>query len=127
MKAIRYSRYEGGLEDLSPEEILSLLEDFLLDSGFSDPFQRYDPDPGRAPTLEDLYDALLQALLQKELVPEDWLRESRFADRKEETRLHQAIQDDPEAQRGGLPAPSRRGPHGARPGGLPGRGGGGPV
>ncbi len=55
MKAIRYSRYEGGLEDLSPEEILSLLEDFLLDSGFSDPFQRYDPDPGRAPTLEDLY------------------------------------------------------------------------
>ncbi|RTI40313.1 hypothetical protein CSW16_04670, partial [Thermus scotoductus] len=45
MKAIRYSRYEGSLEDLSPEEILSLLEDFLLDSGFSDPFQRYDPDP----------------------------------------------------------------------------------
>ena len=28
MKAIRYSRYEGSLEDLSPEEILSLLEDF---------------------------------------------------------------------------------------------------
>ena len=87
MKAIRYSRYEGGLEELSPEEILSLLEDFLLDSGFSDPFQRYDPDPDRAPTLEDLYDALLQALLKNELVPEDWLREARFADRKEETRL----------------------------------------
>lgn len=92
MKAIRYSRYEGGLEELSPEEILSLLEDFLLDSGFSDPFQRYDPDPDRAPTLEDLYDALLQALLKNELVPEDWLREARFADRKEETRLYQAIQ-----------------------------------
>ena len=58
MKAIRYSRYEGGLEELSPEEILSLLEDFLLDSGFSDPFQRYDPDPDRAPTLEDLYFAV---------------------------------------------------------------------
>lgn len=92
MKAIRYSRYEGGLEELPPEEILSLLEDFLLDSGFSDPFQRYDPDPGRAPTLEDLYDALLRALLKNELVPEDWLREARFADRKEETRLYQAIQ-----------------------------------
>ncbi|MFN4070154.1 MAG: vWA domain-containing protein [Thermus caldifontis] len=91
MRAIRYSRYEGGLEDLSPEEILSLLEDFLLDSGFSDPFQRYDPDPNRNPTLEDLYDALLQALLKSELVPEDWLREARFAERKEETRLHQAI------------------------------------
>lgn len=91
MKAIRYSRYEGSLEDLSPEEILSLLEDFLLDSGFSDPFQRYDPDPERQPTLEDLYDALLEALLKNELVPEDWLREARFADRKEETRLHQAI------------------------------------
>ena len=91
MKAIRYSRYEGSLEDLSPEEILSLIEDFLLDSGFSDPFQRYDPDPERQPTLEDLYDALLEALLKNELVPEDWLREARFADRKEETRLYQAI------------------------------------
>ncbi|WP_018112249.1 vWA domain-containing protein [Thermus igniterrae] len=92
MRAVRYSRYEGGLEELSPEEILSLLEDFLLDSGFSDPFQRYDPDPNRAPTLEDLYDALLQALLKNELVPEEWLREARFANRKEETRLHQAIE-----------------------------------
>jgi len=92
MKAVRYSRYEGTLEDLSPEEILSLLEDFLLDSGFSDPFQRYDPDPERQPTLEDLYDALLQALLRNELVPEDWMREARFAERKEETRLYQAIQ-----------------------------------
>lgn len=91
MKAIRYSRYEGSLEDLSPEEILSLIEDFLLDSGFSDPFQRYDPDPERQPTLEDLYDALLEALLKNQLVPEDWLREARFADRKEETRLYQAI------------------------------------
>ncbi|GAA6747095.1 vWA domain-containing protein [Thermus brockianus] len=92
MKAIRYSRYEGSLDELSPEEILSLLEDFLLDSGFSDPFQRYDPDPNRTPTLEDLYDALLEALLKNELVPEDWLREARFANRKEETRLYQAIQ-----------------------------------
>ncbi|WCM39821.1 vWA domain-containing protein [Thermus antranikianii] len=91
MKAIRYSCYEGSLEDLSPEEILSLIEDFLLDSGFSDPFQRYDPDPERQPTLEDLYDALLEALLKNQLVPEDWLREARFADRKEETRLYQAI------------------------------------
>ncbi len=92
MKAIRYSRYQGSPENLSPEEILSLLEDFLLDSGFSDPFQRYDPDPNRTPTLEDLYDALLQALLKNELVPEEWMREARFAERKEETRLHQALQ-----------------------------------
>jgi len=92
VKAVRYSQYQGGLEDLSPEEILSLLEDFLLDSGFSDPFQRHDPDPDRQPSLEDLYDALLQALLKNDLVPEDWLREARFADRKEETRLYRAIQ-----------------------------------
>lgn len=92
MRAVRYSRYEGGLEELSAEEILSLLEGFLLDSGFSDPFQRYDPDPNQRPSLEDLYDALLQALLKNELIPEDWLREARFANRKEETRLHQAIQ-----------------------------------
>jgi len=89
---VRYSKYEGGFDDLTGAELMELLEDFLLDSGFSDPYNRYDPDPNRAPTLEDLYDALLQALLEEGRIPEEWLREARFARRKEETRLYQELQ-----------------------------------
>ncbi|MCX7740126.1 MAG: hypothetical protein N2047_03780 [Meiothermus sp.] len=71
---------------------MEMIQDFLMDSGFSDPYNRYQPDPSRVPTLEDLYDALLQALLQQDRIPEEWLREARFANRKEETRLYREIQ-----------------------------------
>ncbi|MER3444978.1 MAG: hypothetical protein C4333_13040 [Meiothermus sp.] len=89
---VRYSKYESSLDDLTSSELMDMLEDFLLDSGFSDPYNRYQPDPDRTPTLEDLYDALLQALLEQERIPEEWLREARFADRKEDTRLYREIQ-----------------------------------
>ncbi|MER3490051.1 MAG: hypothetical protein C4328_09170 [Meiothermus sp.] len=89
---VRYSRYEPGFDDLTTSELMEMLEDFLLDSGFNDPYNRYDPDPDRAPTTEDLYDALLQALLEQDRIPEEWLREARFADRKEDTRLYREIQ-----------------------------------
>jgi hypothetical protein len=48
-KAVRYTRYEGGLEDLSPEEVLALLEDFLLDSGFPTPSSATTPTPTAPP------------------------------------------------------------------------------
>ncbi|PZA08540.1 MULTISPECIES: VWA domain-containing protein [unclassified Meiothermus] len=89
---VRYSKYEASLDDLTSSELMDMLEDFLLDSGFRDPYNRYDPDPNRAPTMEDLYDALLQALLEQDRIPEEWLREARFANRKEDTRLYQEIQ-----------------------------------
>jgi len=89
---VRYSKYEPGFDDLTASELMDMLEDFLLDSGFSDPYNRYDPDPDRQPSMEDLYDALLQALLEQDRIPEEWLREARFADRKEDTRLYREIQ-----------------------------------
>jgi Ca-activated chloride channel family protein len=89
---VRYSKYEASFDDLTSAELMDMLEDFLLDSGFSDPYNRYQPDPDRAPTLEDLYDALLQALLEQDRIPEEWLREARFANRKEDTRLYREIQ-----------------------------------
>ncbi len=89
---VRYSKYEPGFDDLSGAELMEMIQDFLMDSGFSDPYNRYQPDPSRTPTAEDLYDALLQALLEQGRIPEEWLREARFANRKEETRLYQEIQ-----------------------------------
>ncbi|WP_018467582.1 vWA domain-containing protein [Calidithermus timidus] len=89
---VRYSKYEASLDDLTSSELMDMLEDFLLDSGFSDPYNRYQPDPDRQPTLEDLYDALLQALLEQDRIPEEWMREARFANRKEDTRLYREIQ-----------------------------------
>jgi Ca-activated chloride channel family protein len=89
---VRYSKYEPGFDDLTASELMDMLEDFLLDSGFNDPYNRYDPDPDRQPSMEDLYDALLQALLEQDRIPEEWLREARFADRKEDTRLYREIQ-----------------------------------
>ncbi|WP_027882219.1 vWA domain-containing protein [Meiothermus rufus] len=89
---VRYSKYKPGFDDLSGAELMEMIQDFLMDSGFSDPYNRYQPDPSRTPTAEDLYDALLQALLEQGRIPEEWLREARFANRKEETRLYQEIQ-----------------------------------
>ncbi|MCX7602025.1 MAG: VWA domain-containing protein, partial [Meiothermus sp.] len=89
---VRYSKYEPGFDDLSGADLMDMIQDFLMDSGFSDPYNRYQPDPSRAPTAEDLYDALLQALLEQDRIPEEWLREARFANRKEETRLYREIQ-----------------------------------
>jgi Ca-activated chloride channel family protein len=89
---VRYSKYEPGFDDLTGAELMEMIQDFLMDSGFSDPYNRYQPDPNRRPTAEDLYDALLQALLEQGRIPEEWLREARFANRKEETRLYQEIQ-----------------------------------
>ncbi|HEU4741806.1 MAG TPA: hypothetical protein VFS50_09470 [Meiothermus sp.] len=89
---VRYSKYEPGFDDLTASELMDMLEDFLLDSGFNDPYNRYDPDPDRQPSMEDLYDALLQALLEQDRIPEEWLREARFADRKEDSRLYREIQ-----------------------------------
>ncbi|RDI96402.1 VWA domain-containing protein [Meiothermus sp. QL-1] len=89
---VRYSKYEPGFDDLTGADLMEMLQDFLMDSGFSDPYNRYQPDPNRVPTLEDLYDALLQALMEQGRIPEEWLREARFANRKEETRLYREIQ-----------------------------------
>lgn len=89
---VRYSKFEPSFDDLTSSELMEMLEDFLMDSGFNDPYNRYDPDPNRQPSLEDLYDALLQALLENDQVPEEWLNEARQNGNFEETRLYQELQ-----------------------------------
>jgi len=65
MKGVRYTKYNGDLaSEVDLEELLQALSDYLLDSGFRDPwsqFQQMDQ------TLDDLREALRRALESSEL------------------------------------------------------------
>jgi len=60
MKRVRYTKYEGGLAgEMSMEDLLNALSDYLLDSGFQNPWQEFsDLDH----TMDALRDALKRAL-----------------------------------------------------------------
>ncbi|MDF1523980.1 MAG: VWA domain-containing protein [Trueperaceae bacterium] len=66
MRAVRYSKYEATLDDLDTADLMEMIQDRLLASGFDrDPWA---PDPDARPTLDDLYEAIAEALLQEGLV-----------------------------------------------------------
>ena len=58
MKFIKYSKFSGDpFEGLSAEDLLQLLQDFLLESGFNSQYYNfYEMDPER--TMEQLHQAL---------------------------------------------------------------------
>jgi Ca-activated chloride channel homolog len=65
MKRVRYTRFNGDLSsDLSMEDLLQALSDYLLDSGYRDPFMQFSELDH---TLDDLREALQQALESGEL------------------------------------------------------------
>ena len=65
MKRVRYTKYEGGLAgEMSMEDLLNALSDYLLDSGFQNPWMEFS-DLDR--TLDALRDALKRALESGEL------------------------------------------------------------
>jgi Ca-activated chloride channel family protein len=62
MKRVRYTKYTGNLADeLELESLLEALSDYLLDSGFRSPLDRFQEFNGEQ-TLENLRQALRQAL-----------------------------------------------------------------
>ncbi len=71
MKYVKYSKYvPDPFGDLSAEDLLQMLQDFLLDSGFYNQYQSvYDMDPER--TMEQLHQALLEALRERGKIPDD--------------------------------------------------------
>jgi Ca-activated chloride channel homolog len=75
MKYVKYSKYVADpFEDLSAEDLLQMLGDFLLDSGFQNQFQSvYDMDPER--TMEQLHQALLEALRDQGKIPDEMLQQ----------------------------------------------------
>ncbi|HUP02878.1 MAG TPA: hypothetical protein VMU19_02735, partial [Bryobacteraceae bacterium] len=70
---IHYSRYTGEDLGIDADDLLKALADFLLESGFN---TQYSPfGDGNERTLEDLKEAIRQALESGELFDEDHLRE----------------------------------------------------
>jgi Ca-activated chloride channel family protein len=90
MKIVRYGKYTGELADLVDlNDLLSRLSDFLLQSGFETQFFRfseYDP----AHSLEQLREAILRALEESDLLPDD-LRQELFENAGRETDVQQLI------------------------------------
>jgi Ca-activated chloride channel family protein len=75
MKFINYTKYvPEPFDELSAEDLMQLLQDFLLDSGFYNQYSEFDEmDPAR--TMEQLHQALLEALQQQGKIPEGLLRQ----------------------------------------------------
>jgi len=75
MKFINYTKYvPEPFDDLSAEDLLQLLQDFLLDSGFYNQYSNfYEMDPAR--TMDQLHQALLEALQQQGKIPDDLMRQ----------------------------------------------------
>jgi Ca-activated chloride channel family protein len=68
MKRVRYTKYMGDLaSELSMEDLLQALSDYLLDSGFQNPFMQFQELDH---TLDDLREALRRALESGELFDE---------------------------------------------------------
>ncbi len=92
MKFIKYSKYVADpFERLSAEDLLQLLQDFLLDSGFySQYYNFYEMDPER--TMEQLHQALLEAMRDKGMIPQDLLQELlKNAENYQNSRLSELI------------------------------------
>lgn len=69
----KYSKFTpDDLDGIDLEELVSRLSDLLLFSGFSDPFGT-PYGPGDDQSLEALHDAILDALLRGEMLPEEML------------------------------------------------------
>ncbi|MCD0161905.1 VWA domain-containing protein [Deinococcus sp. 6YEL10] len=85
----RYSKFEGELDQLDSSELMQMIQEALLGQGMNDP---YDPDPNARPSMDDLFDAILEALAERGMIPEDQLLEAMQAEDIRETGLGQQIQ-----------------------------------
>ncbi len=72
MKHVRYTKYSGDLaSEIDLEDLLQALSDYLLDSGYEDPYSRFQ-DLGHS--LDDLREALRRVLESGEFLDEDMQR-----------------------------------------------------
>src|SRR6266705_6530760 len=71
MKRIRYTKYfPDPAGEMSMEDLLSALSDYLLQSGFQDYLSYYDLPNGEQ-TLDDLKRAIERALLESEMLNDE--------------------------------------------------------
>ena len=73
MKFVKYSKYVADpFEGLSAENLLELLQNYLLESGFNeDAYGFYEMDRER--TMEELHNTLLEALREQGMIPQKLL------------------------------------------------------
>jgi Ca-activated chloride channel family protein len=98
----RYTRYTGEeLEGVDLEDLISKLSNLLLSSGFNNP---YDPQDASDQNVQDLHDAILEALLSGGMLPQETLERllGDPADADSQSKLEQLIKQIIEAmaQRG---------------------------
>jgi Ca-activated chloride channel family protein len=71
MKRVRYTKYNGDLaSEMEMDDLLKALSDYLLDSGFQDPFSRFAELDGDH-SMDNLREAIRQALESGELFDEE--------------------------------------------------------
>ncbi len=71
MKRVRYTKFTGDLaSSFGLEDLMQALSEFLLDSGYQDPFSRFQEFDGEQ-TMENLREAIRQALESGELFDEE--------------------------------------------------------
>src|ERR1700686_5000771 len=72
MKFIKYGKYVADpFDGLSAEDLMQLLQDYLLDSGFYNQF--YDFQEMNEKTMEQLHEALLEAMRNQGMIPQELL------------------------------------------------------
>ncbi|HEU5400624.1 MAG TPA: hypothetical protein VFU86_04655, partial [Terriglobales bacterium] len=72
MKRVRYSKYVPSLaDDLSMEDLMDALSDFLLESGFQDMYSRFYQMGDEDRSMEALKEAIRNALLNGDLFDEE--------------------------------------------------------
>ncbi len=91
MPATRYSKYEATLDDLDMSELMKMIQDRLLESGF----QRnpWDPDPDYQQTMQDLYDAIAEALINNDLVNESTIEQAMNAENWMDSKLGEMVKE----------------------------------
>ncbi len=91
MATTRYSKYEPTLEDLDMADLMRMIQDRVLESGFDR--NPWDPDPDYRQTMQDLYDAIAEALINHDLVPEAALESAMNADDWMDSELGRTVRE----------------------------------
>lgn len=74
MAGRRYSKYEPTLDDLDMADLMNMIKDRLMESGFNR--NPWDPDPDFQQSMQDLYDSIAEALINNDLVTDQTVEEA---------------------------------------------------
>jgi Ca-activated chloride channel homolog len=88
MKSTRYSKYESSLDDVDTSSLFDMIKDALMGTDMNNP---YDPNPDGRQTMDELREAIMQALMERDLIPEDMLNEARSQQDFQKSKLYQEL------------------------------------